>query len=75
LHCNVSTFKREIFFDFGQSPKSKNLLLFASEASIIQITDVTHTQILYLLFAALRQNRVPKNIFGRSFIFAPKAQK
>jgi hypothetical protein len=29
----------------------------------------------YTLFAALRQNRVPKNIFGRSFIFAPKAQK
>jgi hypothetical protein len=27
------------------------------------------------LFAALRQNRVLKNIFGRSFIFAPKAQK
>jgi hypothetical protein len=27
------------------------------------------------LFAALRQNRVPKNIFGRSFIFALSAQK
>jgi hypothetical protein len=39
------------------------------------LTDVTHDMILYSLFAALRQNRVPKNIFGRSFIFAPKAQK
>jgi hypothetical protein len=29
----------------------------------------------YSLFAALRQNRVPKNIFGRSFVFALLAQK
>jgi hypothetical protein len=27
------------------------------------------------LFAALRQNRVLNKILGRSFIFAPKAQK
>jgi hypothetical protein len=32
-------------------------------------------QIGHSLFAALRQNRVPKNIFGRSFIFALWAQK
>jgi hypothetical protein len=33
------------------------------------------TNILRSLFAALRQNRVPKNIFGSSFIFALLAQK
>jgi hypothetical protein len=42
---------------------------------MISLTDVTHDHIENSLFAALRQNRVPKNIFGRSFIFAPKAQK
>jgi hypothetical protein len=35
---------------------------------------VRYSDILHSLFEALRQNRVPKNIFGRSFIFAPKAK-
>jgi hypothetical protein len=39
------------------------------------LTTILHSYIGNSLFAALRQNRVPKNIFGRSFIFAPKAQK
>jgi hypothetical protein len=34
-----------------------------------------HDQILHSLFAALRQNCVPKIILGRSFIFALSAQK
>jgi hypothetical protein len=38
-------------------------------------TDVTHTWILYSLFAALRQNRTRKISYGRSFIFALSAQK
>jgi hypothetical protein len=29
----------------------------------------------FSLFAALRQNRTQKIAYGRSFIFAPKAQK
>jgi hypothetical protein len=55
--------------------RTKKKLNDLFHSAFLILTDVTHTYIENLFFAALRQNRVPKNIFGRSFIFAPKAQK
>jgi hypothetical protein len=56
-------------------PHSCVVLIYSKISHSYFITDVMHTYILHSLFAALRQNRVPRNISGRSFIFAPKAQK